>query len=230
MKVLSKAAGSTAGAKKMKLILLGPPGAGKGTQAKSLCAKLGVMHISSGDILREAIKQNTLLGRQAREYVDKGELVPNGLVTKMVIEQVSALGAKDGFILDGFPRNVRQAQDLDDFFSKRESCEYKAVYLDTSEKTIIQRLSGRRLCKKCQAVFHLINMPPKKDMACDFCGSELYQRPDDTEGTVMNRLSVYTQQTTPVIDYYANAKRLIKVNADREASVVLKEMLERLAA
>jgi adenylate kinase len=217
-----------AGAKEMRIILLGPPGAGKGTQAKSLCAKLGVRHISSGDILRQAIKQNTSLGKEAKEYVDKGELVPNGLVTKMVIERVSGLGAKDGFILDGFPRNVQQARDLDYFLSKKKSCKYKAVYLDTSEKTIIQRLGGRRICKKCQAVFHLTNMPPKKDMACDFCGSELYQRPDDQEATIENRLCVYTQQTSPVIDYYAKAKRLIKVNADREASLVLEEMLKRL--
>lgn len=212
----------------LKLVLLGPPGAGKGTQAKSLSAELGISHISTGDILRQAIKDNSQLGKEAKAYVDKGELVPDELVTKMVIERLRQPDARKGFILDGFPRNLRQAEDLDNFFAQEGYCEYKVIYLDATEKIIIQRLGGRRICRKCQAVFHLINMPPKEDSRCDFCKDELYQRPDDREETVRNRLSVYAKATKPVVDYYARKNRLVKIDADRDAPIVLKEMLQDL--
>ena len=212
----------------MMIILMGAPGVGKGTQAKVLCAKLKLRHISTGESLRQAIKENTSLGSQVRQYVESGRLVPDQLITRMVIERLSRNDLKSGCILDGFPRNTQQARDLDKFLSAKITSAYMVIYLDASEKTLIQRLSGRRLCKKCQAVFHLVNMPPKKDMRCDFCGAELYQRPDDKEETIKNRLRIYQEQTAPVIDYYAKQNRLLHIDANRELKPVLKECLKLL--
>lgn len=212
----------------MRLVLLGPPGAGKGTQAKVLSEKLKLKHISTGDILRQSIKQNTPLGVRAKRYVESGELVPDDLVTEIVIDSVGSNDTKDGFILDGFPRNVQQAESLDSFLRDKYSLDYLVIYLDANINTLIQRLSGRRICRNCQAVFHLVNMPPKKEGFCDFCQGVLYQRPDDTEETIKNRLQVYNQQTAPVVDYYAKSKRLVRIEADKEAGVVLKEMLDVL--
>ncbi len=213
----------------MKLVLLGAPGAGKGTQAKSLSKELKLAHISTGDLLRVAIKENTPLGQEAKKYVESGELVPDHLVTKMVIERLSREDVSEGFILDGFPRNRQQAVELDDFLSTKSTCNYFAFYLDASEKTLIKRLSGRRICGMCQAVYHLVNFPPKEDMVCDHCQSELYQRPDDKEETIKNRLAVYNRQTAPVVEYYSKQNRLIHLKADAEASLVLDEMLKILA-
>lgn len=213
---------------KIRLILLGPPGAGKGTQAKSLSKELGLAHISTGDILRQAINEGTILGQEAKKYVESGELVPDSLVTKMVLQRITYDDVKGGFILDGFPRNRQQAIDLDRFLSTNNSSDYLVLYLDASEKILIQRLSGRRICRKCQAVYHLVNMPPQKDMACDLCQAKLYQRPDDREATIKNRLEVYTKQTSPVVDYYSKKKRLIHIKADEEAGIVLQEMLKIL--
>ena len=204
---------------------MGAPGAGKGTQAKSLSAVLKLPHISTGDILRQAIKQNTLLGKQAKKYVETGALVPDSLVTEMVIERISSKELKPGFILDGFPRNIRQAEDLD-IYLKRENCaDYSVMCLDAVQDVLIQRLAGRRTCRKCQAVFHLTNMPPKKDMVCDFCHTELYQRADDKEETVKNRLQVYARETAPVVEYYSKQNRLMRLNASRSAQAVLEDML-----
>jgi len=211
----------------MNLIVLGPPGAGKGTQSKILAAELKLKHISTGDILREAIKNNTALGLQAKRYVESGGLVPDALVTEMVIERISRADAKNGFILDGFPRNIQQAEALDDFLNAGSSVA-KVIYLDASEKVIIQRLGGRRVCPKCQAVFHIKNMPPKKDMLCDFCATALIRRPDDEEATIKNRLQVYNQQTAPLIDYYLKQNTLTRIPADEEAGAVIRKMLEVL--
>ena len=214
---------------KMKIILLGPPGAGKGTQAKVLSQSLKLAHISTGDILREAIKNSSPLGVEAKKYVESRELVPDTLVTKMLIERLFRDDVKAGFILDGFPRNIQQAKDLDDFFKSNNSYEpLYVIYLDTSEKVIIQRLSGRRICRNCQAVFHITNMPPKKDMQCDSCGGELYQRKDDQEATIKNRLVVYNRETHALVDYYSKENRLFRVSADKDAKVVLDEMFKIL--
>lgn len=207
---------------------MGAPGAGKGTQAKVLSEALELKHISTGDILRRAIKQRTSLGQEVEKYIERGELVPDYLITEMVIERLSRDDLKDGFILDGFPRNKQQAMDLDASLSSKDASWYVVIYLDASEKTLIQRLSGRRLCKRCQAVFHLVNMPPKKDMLCDYCQTKLYQRPDDKEETIKNRLLVYQEQTAPVIEYYSKQNRLIHIDANREVKPVLKEMLGAL--
>ncbi|OGX31536.1 MAG: adenylate kinase [Omnitrophica WOR_2 bacterium RIFCSPLOWO2_12_FULL_46_30] len=212
----------------MMIILMGAPGVGKGTQAKVLSQKLKLRHISTGESLRQAIKQNTSLGSKARQYVESGRLVPDRLITRMVIQRLSRSDVKVGFILDGFPRNIQQAKDLDNFLSAKITRGYLVIYLDASEKTLIQRLSGRRLCNKCQAVFHLVNMPPKKDMRCDFCGAELYQRPDDKEETIKNRLQVYQEQTQPVIKYYVKKNRLLRIDANRGLKPVLNECLKLL--
>lgn len=211
-----------------QIVLLGPPGAGKGTQAKSLSEELELAHISTGDILRQAIKQNTDLGKEAKSFVESGALVPDSLVTRMVTRRLLADDVKNGFILDGFPRNVAQARELDEFLKKEGRSYYLVIYLDTSEKIIIQRLSGRRICRNCQAVYHLTNRPPKKDMACDNCQGQLYQRPDDKKDTVKNRLEVYGKETQPVEEYYSRNKRLFTVNADKDSRIVLGEMLDFL--
>ena len=212
----------------MKIILLGPPGAGKGTQAKTLSRRLKIVHISTGDILREAIKSNTSLGREAAQYVERGELVPDNLVTKMAQERLSGEDAKKGFILDGFPRNLAQAESLDEFFSNHGLLDYSVIYLETSENIIIKRLTGRRICKSCQAVYHLINAPSNKEGVCDVCGSELYQRPDDSEITIKNRLQVYERQTAPVAAYYSKKGKLLHISADDEADKVIEAILKFL--
>lgn len=209
----------------MRIILLGPPGAGKGTQSKSLALSLGIKHISTGDILREAIKNNTALGQKAKIYVESGELVPDSLVTQMVIARIGGDDTKNGFILDGFPRNTQQALDLDVFLKQEGFKDVKVIYLDAGYKILIRRLSGRRVCPGCNAVFHLENMPPKKDMVCDYCGTGLIQRPDDQEATIKNRLDVYNKQTAPLIEYYSRSLKLIKIKADDEAEVVVREIL-----
>ena len=211
-----------------QIVLLGPPGAGKGTQAKSLSEELELAHISTGDILRQAIRQNTDLGKEAKSFVESGALVPDSLVTRMVTRRLLADDVKNGFILDGFPRNVAQAGELDEFLEKEGRSDYSVIYLDTSEKIIVQRLGGRRICRNCQAVYHLTNRPPKKDMSCDNCQGQLYQRPDDKEDTIKNRLEVYGKETQPVEEYYSRNKRLFTVNADKDSGIVLGEMLDFL--
>ncbi|MEK6564741.1 MAG: adenylate kinase [Candidatus Omnitrophota bacterium] len=212
----------------MIIILLGPPGAGKGTQAKILCQRLKIVHISTGDILREAIKSNTALGQEAAKYVERGELVPDSLVTKMAQERLTCDDAKEGFILDGFPRNLSQAESLDEFFNSNGLLDYSVIYLETSETTIIKRLTGRRICKNCQAVYHLINVPSRKEGICDTCGSELYQRPDDSESTIKNRLQVYERMTAPVVAYYSHKGKLLHISADNEAEKVIEAILKFL--
>ena len=214
---------------KKAIILLGPPGAGKGTQAKTLSQRLKIVHISTGDILREAIKGNTSLGQEAAKYVERGELVADNLVTRMAQERLSCDDTKEGFILDGFPRNLAQAESLDEFFNGNGLLDYSVIYLETSEDTIIKRLTGRRICKSCQAVYHLINVPSRKEGICDACGSELYQRPDDSESTIKNRLQVYERLTAPVVAYYSKKGRLLHISADNEAEKVIEAILKFLS-
>lgn len=212
----------------VKLILFGPPGAGKGTQAKLLSAKLTLPHISTGDILRNEVKNNTNLGQQAKEYMNAGKLVPDALVTEMVKKRMSGSDLKNGFILDGYPRTKSQAEALDKILNEKID---KAIYLKTSEKVVIQRLTGRRVCPKCGTNYHLINMPPKKDMLCDSCHVELFQRPDDNEGTVKNRLNVYLKEASPVLDYYRQQKKLEDISGDigsREVFEIISKIISAL--
>lgn len=212
----------------MNIVLLGPPGAGKGTQAKVLAQRLGVNHISTGDLLRQNVAKNTELGKEALGYMNKGALVPDTLVTSMLEKRFDEPDIKNGFILDGFPRTIVQAESLDTMLTKRKIAIDYAIYLDTSEKVIVQRLSGRLVCKKCSANFHITNMPPKKEMICDHCQGELYQRSDDKVETIKNRLDVYNKESAPVINYYAKQNKLSRVPADGEASLVLDEIIRML--
>lgn len=209
----------------MRIILLGAPGAGKGTQAKTLAKKLSLAHISTGDILRQNVAYSSLLGKQAKDYMDKGLLVPDELVTKMVAARLNEPDTEKGFILDGYPRNITQAKSLDDLLKKQNKDIDYVVDLVASEPVIIQRLSGRLACSKCNANFHIKNMPPKKDMLCDNCGAKLYQRTDDKEETIKKRLAVYTKESRPLIQYYRLKKKLQQICADEEAQTVLNKII-----
>lgn len=214
----------------MRIILLGPPGAGKGTQAKVLAKKLNLPHISTGDILRQNVLDDTELGKQAKGFMDKGALVPDELVTLMLSKRLEKSDIKNGFILDGYPRNVNQAEALDDILKQRNLDLDLVVYLETSENIIIQRLSGRLVCKSCGANFHIKNMPPKKDNFCDNCGSRLYQRTDDKEETVRKRLEVYLKEAFSLIQYYEEKQKLYRLSADEQAEIVLNKIMHLLTA
>ncbi len=198
----------------MKLVLLGPPGAGKGTQSIELSKKYGVPHISTGDILRKSIKDGLPLGLKAKSFMDKGSLVPDEVVIGIVAERLKDSDTKKGFILDGFPRTVNQAVGLDEALKNISSGIDIVIYFQTSTKTAIERLTGRRVCKNCGFNYHIKNMPPKKEGICDKCKGELYQRPDDNEATVLNRLKVYETETKPLVDYYSKKGILKKVSGD----------------
>jgi adenylate kinase len=198
----------------LKLVLLGPPGAGKGTQSVVLSKKYNLPHISTGDILREAVKAGLPLGLKAKFYMEKGELVPDEIVTGIVADRLKKPDTKEGFILDGFPRTLPQAQDLDSALKAISSEIDMVLYFATSPAVAIERLSGRRVCKSCGFNYHIKNIPPKKEGVCDKCGGVLFQRPDDKEDTVKNRLKVYEDQTKPLIDYYINEGILKRVSGD----------------
>jgi adenylate kinase len=193
----------------MNLILLGGPGAGKGTQAKKLIEKYQIPQVSTGDILRAAVKEGTEMGRKAKEYMDAGKLVPDEVVIGIVEDRLKQPDAKKGFILDGFPRTVPQAQALDKALEKMTATIDHVVSIDVDEEALVERLTGRRTCKGCGQMFHVKFTPSKKAGVCDKCGGELYQRDDDNETTVRSRLATYNQATKPLIDYYS-AKALVR--------------------
>ncbi|MDD4910226.1 MAG: adenylate kinase [Candidatus Omnitrophica bacterium] len=210
----------------MRIVLLGPPGAGKGTQAKLLIEYLKVPHISTGDILRETVKGNSDIAAKVREIMNKGELVPDDLVTQMVSLRLKKEDASKGFILDGYPRNISQAKRLDEILTDKPID--AVIYLEASEDVVIQRLTGRRVCKKCGANYHIKNMPPRSEGLCDACGAELIQRSDDQADTVKKRLDVYLKQTSSLIDYYNNEGILLKLSADEDSDVVYRKLIEIL--
>jgi adenylate kinase len=214
----------------MRIVLLGPPGAGKGTQAKQLAKRLTLPHISTGDILRQNVAGQTPLGKQAKDYMNKGLLVPDELVTKMLSDRFDQPDVKQGFILDGYPRNFNQAKVLDGILKQKEMKIDLVIDLDCSEGVIIQRLSGRLVCRKCGANFHKTNMPPKGDGICDICGGELYQRADDNVETIKKRLLVYRDEVSALIEYYQQHGLLKQVKADGQADLVLEEMLRLVSA
>lgn len=209
----------------MNLVLLGPPGAGKGTQAVKLAQKLRLPHISTGDILRQNVSQGTPLGIEAQGFMNRGELVPDTLVTSMLIDRLEQPDTNKGFILDGYPRNLSQAKALNDMLKQKNTDLDAVVYLDTSEKIIIQRICGRLVCKSCGANFHITNMPPKLKGVCDKCQGQLYQRSDDTEETVKRRLLVYQKEVSALIEYYKDKNKLHTICADEEAGIVLDKIL-----
>lgn len=209
----------------MKIILLGPPGAGKGTQAKRLAEKLNLPHLSTGELLRQNVSNNTGLGNKAKDFMDKGALVPDELVTRMLAQRIEQSDTKNGFILDGYPRNLSQAKALDEILKEKNSQIDLAAYLDTSESVIIQRLSGRLVCSSCGANFHTKNMPPKKNMVCDNCGGKLYQRTDDNAETIKKRLDIYLKESHPLIEYYNAKNKLKQILADEELEIVLNKII-----
>lgn len=193
----------------MRLVLLGAPGAGKGTQAKMLIEKYKIPQISTGDILRKAVADSTPLGKEAKVIMDKGELVPDKIVLGLVEERVKQDDCKKGFILDGFPRNTAQAEALDKMLNAMGLPIDSALSVDVPKDDLMKRLTGRRTCKNCQQMYNVYYSPPKKDVVCDKCGGELFQRGDDKEDTIKKRLDVYDAQTAPLIDYY-NKKGILK--------------------
>jgi adenylate kinase len=198
----------------VRLLFLGPPGAGKGTQARELAREWGVPQVATGDMLREAMASSTPLGREAKQYYDRGELVPDDVILKMVAERFQQSDAAKGFILDGFPRTIAQADGLAAMLSSIGQKIDAVIYFDVSEPELVRRLTGRRLCRSCQTPYHLVSAPPKREGICDKCGGELYQRADDTEATVRNRLDVFARQTAPLLDYYRQRGLLKTVSGE----------------
>lgn len=212
----------------MKIIMLGAPGAGKGTQAKKIAEKYSIPHISTGDIFRANIKEGTELGKKAKEYMDKGALVPDELVCDLVVDRISQEDAKNGYVLDGFPRTIPQAEALDAALTKiNEKVDY-AIDVDVPDDNIINRMSGRRACVACGGTYHIVFNPTKKEDVCDACGGQLILREDDKPETVKNRLKVYHEQTQPLIEYYTKKNILKSVDGTQDMSKVFDSIVEIL--
>lgn len=209
----------------MRIVLLGGPGVGKGTQAQRLSTQFSLEHISTGDMLRQAIKDGTKLGLEAKSYMEKGLLVPDDIIIGMIRDRLAQI---DKFILDGFPRTIPQAEALDKLTEELKIPLDAVVNIKASSDVIVQRLSGRRTCRDCQAVYHILYSPPQKDGICDKCGGQLYQRDDDKEETIRQRLSVYEKQTAPLLDYYAKSGKLIEVFGDPPIEEVYESIVQAL--
>ena len=212
----------------MKIIMLGAPGAGKGTQAQMICDKYNIPHISTGDLFRSNIKNGTELGKKAKEYMDKGQLVPDELTVELLLDRVAKEDCKDGYVLDGFPRTIPQADVLDKELTKLSDKIDFAINVEVPDENTVRRMSGRRACLKCGATYHIEHIPPKQEGICDRCGSELVQRDDDKPETVQNRLSVYHEQTQPLITYY-NGKNILKtVDGTKDMNDVFEDIVKIL--
>ncbi len=214
----------------MRLVFLGAPGVGKGTQAEMVAAEFGVPKISTGDLLRAAVADQTALGLKAKGYMDRGDLVPDQVVIGLVEEKVGASECAKGFILDGFPRTVPQADSLSDLLEKKDQGLDRVIYFTIPRDEVVSRLSGRRSCSQCQAVFHTEFVPPKQEGICDVCGGKLIQRSDDKKETVESRLAVYEEQTAPLIEYYRGKKILANLDGSGQVGDVrerLRDLLPR---
>jgi len=214
----------------LRFILLGPPGAGKGTQASNIMKKYAIPHISTGDIFRMNIQQGTELGRKAKEYMDKGLLVPDDIVVDIVKDRLTEEDCKKGFLLDGFPRTVTQADALDNELNKLDYNLDYVINIDTNKDQLIKRAIGRRICKDCGATYHVMFNPSKVEGICDLCGGELYQRKDDTVETVTTRIEVYLEQTKPLIDYYENKDILVNINGEQDINEVFNDIIKALGS
>jgi adenylate kinase len=193
---------------------LGPPGAGKGTQARDLARDWSVPHIATGDMLREVVAAGTTLGREAKTYMDRGALVPDDVIIGMIAERLRQPDARNGFLLDGFPRTIAQAEGLERLLKDLGQPLERVIYFNVAEPELVRRLTGRRVCRACGHSFHVVSNPPRREGVCDACGGELYQRVDDSESTVRNRLDVYARQTAPLLDWYAGKSLLTSVKGE----------------
>jgi adenylate kinase len=213
---------------KKHIIFLGPPGAGKGTQAKKLEYSFGIKHISTGDLLRAEIRNNTELGRKVKEIIKSGKLVSDEVVLEIIENSLSNDLILNGFSFDGFPRTVNQAVMLDKMVKKLNFNIDVVIYVEIDEKMAIERISNRRMCSKCGAVYHLIYNPPKVDNICDICGGSLYQRDDDREEIIKNRYEVYMDQTFPLVEYYSHHELLVNINGTKDQNEVFNDIIARL--
>lgn len=214
----------------LNVILLGAPGAGKGTQAERIVARFGLPHISTGDMLRAAVANGTEMGLAAKKFMDAGALVPDEVVIGVVRDRLAEDDARDGFLLDGFPRTIEQAESLDGMLAEAERSITDVILLDVPEDELIQRLAGRRLCRECGKGYHVLFNQPRQEAVCDACGGELYQRDDDNETTVRNRLDVYRRQTEPLIGYYESRGVLKRVAGAGMTPDAVFEAIEKLLA
>lgn len=212
----------------MRLILLGPPGAGKGTQAANLVKKYNIEHISTGDIFRSNIKNETELGKKVKEYLNQGALVPDELTIDLVWDRLDQEDCKEGFLLDGFPRTIKQAEALEEGLKERNLSLDRVINIDVDKNDLVKRLAGRRVCLSCGATYHVENNPPSKEGACDRCDGEVIQRDDDKEETVLNRINVYEDQTQPLIDFYTKKDLLFSVDGTLAIPQVFEEIEKEL--
>lgn len=212
----------------MFLVFLGAPGAGKGTQAAIISRKMGLAHVASGDLFRQAVEKGTDLGKSVKAYLDKGALVPDEVTVQLILERINEPDCKAGCVFDGFPRTVEQARALDKMLSGRGQTIDKAVYIAVPEEALLKRLSGRWICSACQTPYHEISSPPKISKICDKCGGQLYQRSDDTPATITKRLKVYFDQTAPVLDYYKAKGKLVRVDGELSIEGVAEEIIDAL--
>jgi adenylate kinase len=214
----------------MYIIILGAPGAGKGTQADILSQEMNLTHIASGDLFRQALEERTKVGLLAKSYMDKGELVPDEIAIKLILERINQPDCVSGCLFDGFPRTLHQAKVLDKALKEQGKTIDKAIYIEVPNEELVKRLSGRWLCRTCQTPYHIINSPPKTPGKCDKCGGKLYQRSDDREETVKDRLSIFFAQTVPILDYYKKQGKLIRVNGNLGMQGVAREIISALKA
>lgn len=214
----------------MRLILLGPPGAGKGTQAAAIVEKYNIPHISTGDIFRYNIKQGTELGKKAKGYMDQGLLVPDEVVVEIVEDRLKQEDCTGGFLLDGFPRTVVQAEALDKVLANMDSALDRVINIEVDKGILVERAVGRRICRECGATFHIKYNPSTKGENCDQCGGNLYQRDDDNEATVTKRIEVYLNETTPLIEYYSRQDKLVTIDGDRKINEVFEDIVTSLGS
>jgi len=212
----------------MRLVIMGPPGAGKGTQAAKIVEKYNIPHISTGDIFRQNLKENTPLGLKAKEYMDKGLLVPDEVVVAIVKDRIMRKDCNKGFLLDGFPRTAPQANALDEVLNEMDVKLDKVINIDVAKETLIERTVGRRVCKNCGATYHVKFNPPGRERVCDVCGEEIIQRDDDKEETVTKRIQVYLEQTQPLIDYYKDKGLLVNIIGEQKIKQVFEDITNAL--